>query len=179
MKMKRVWWGEDATLGITDGGLGCGQRKLQDVRALPRVLQGKARLCPHRDAMMLSGLLCPSGARVGDHPCVRATGCWKGAGMPQRAPGQPQSAAPLPGTLQFPSQLGQFLPPAVEQVLRRAVLHHYAQSRAATHHSWCHSILFPSLPYSPTTAPLATGACLGRAKGRDVSTSQPEGDHCT
>lgn len=137
---------------------------------------GCCRVCPQRDAMVLSGLLCPSGARVGD---IRATGCRKGAEMPRCAPGQPQSAAPLPGTLHFPSQMGQFLPPAVEQVLRRAVLHHYPQSRAAPYHSWCHSILFPSPAYSPTCAPLARGAVLGRTKRRDVSTSQPERDHCT
>lgn len=97
---------------------------------------------------------------------IRATSCWEGVGMPQGAPGQPQSAAPLPGAMHFPSQLGQFLPPAVEQVLRRAVLHHCPQSRTAPHHSQCHSIPFPSPPYSPIAAPLATGAGLGRKKGK-------------
>lgn len=92
--------------------VGCGQGKLQDMVSLPRVLQGKAGLCPHRDLVLLSGLLCPSGARVGDS---RATSCWEGAGMPRGAPGQPQPAAPLPGTHHFPSQLAQFLLPAVEQ----------------------------------------------------------------
>lgn len=174
--MKCVWWWhweEDATLAITGGGLGCGQGKLQDMRALPGVLQGKARLCPHRDHMLLSGLLCPSGARAGDS---RATGCWEGVGMPRGAPGQPQSAAPLPGTQHFPSQLGQFLPPEVEQALRRAAFPHCPQPRAAPHHSQSHSIPSPSSPYSPTAARLATGAALGRTKGR---TSQPQGDHCT
>lgn len=97
-------------------------------------------------------------------------------GCPQSAPGQPQSAAPLPGTQHFPSQLGQFLPPEVEQVLRRAAFPHCPQPRAAPHHSQSHSIPSPSSPYSPTVARLATGAALGRTKGR---TSQPQGDHCT
>lgn len=80
MKMKcvRWWhWGQDVTLSITGGGLGCGQGKLQDTCALPRVLQGKARLCPHRAPVLLSRLLCPSGAKAGDS---RATSCCKGVG---------------------------------------------------------------------------------------------------
>lgn len=100
MKMKCVWWWhweEDATLAITGGGLGCGQGKLQDMRALPGVLQGKARLCPHRDHMLLSGLLCPSGARAGDS---RATGCWEGMGMP---PGCPRTATVSGSSTWYPA----------------------------------------------------------------------------
>lgn len=93
-----------------------------------------------------------------------------GSRVPRGTPGQPQSAATLPGTQHFPSQLGQFLPPAEEQVLSRIVLHHHRpQPRAAPHHSQRHSIPFPSPPYSPTATSLATGVALGRTK--DVSTT--------
>lgn len=158
-----VWWRD----GITDGGLWAGE--IAGHGCPSKGAAGQSQVVPTQGSHAVLRVAVPIRSKGGGQQGHQLLG---GNGDAPRCPRTATASCSSTGTQHFPSKLGQFLPPAVEQASP------LPPAQTCTH-SQCHSIPFPSPPYSPTAAPLATGAALGRTKARDVSTSQPQRDHCT
>lgn len=170
-----------------------GRGTCQDTCALPGVLQGKARLSPHRGHTLLSGLLLPIRSEGREQQGHRLQGGSRNTpGCPQKSRSQLLPPALPPRT--FPVQLGQLPPPGAEQALRGAVPHHChapAQRRCPSGPGTIlsphpHQLRAPPSPL-PRCKPYCYFSCTkswsgktrGMQEGKDVFTSQPQRDDCT